>query len=102
MNDKCFQYIMNLYFIFYHGFMIYIILIFSYLIFSFKFFKKIMTSAYLSKHFNFISVYDGIFSNFNYYKCLCNNAPKHFKMMHKAFQNTHSNANILFNKIIMT
>ena len=55
MNDKCFQYIMNLYFIFnffYHGFIIYIILIFS-----FFNFLKIMTSAYLFKHFNFISAY---------------------------------------------
>ena len=66
--------------IFDNGFMIYIILIFS----SFNFFK-IMTSAYLSKHYNFVSVYDGIFSNFSYYKCLCSNASKHFKMMHKHF-----------------
>ena len=36
MNDECFQYIVNLYFIFnfYYGFMIYIILIFSYLVFK--------------------------------------------------------------------
>ena len=53
--------------------MIYIILIFSSLIFSFFFnFLKIMTNAYLSKHFNFISVsvYDGLFSDFRYYKCV--------------------------------
>ena len=41
MNDKCFRYIVNLYFIFYHGFMIYIILNFSSLVFSFLFFKKL-------------------------------------------------------------
>ena len=46
----------TLFLIFYHGFMIYIILIFSF----FLNFLKIMTNAYLSKHFNFISAYDGI------------------------------------------
>ena len=43
--------------------MIYIILIFSYLVFSFLNFLKFITSVYLSKHFNFISVYDSLFSN---------------------------------------
>ena len=65
MNDKCFQYIVNLYFIFN--------------------FLKIMASAYLSKHFNFISAYDGLFSYFSYYKCVCSDASKHLKMMHKRF-----------------
>ena len=65
--------------------MIYIILIFNYLVFSFLNFLKIITSVYLSKHFNFISVYNNIFSNFSYYKCLCSNASKHLKMMHKDF-----------------
>ena len=36
-----------------------------------------MTSAYLFKHFNFISSYDDLFSHFNFYKCLCSNASKH-------------------------
>ena len=44
-----------------------------------------MTSVYLSNHFNFISIYDGLFNNFNYYKCLCSNAFKHLKMMYKHF-----------------
>ena len=44
---------------------------------------KTRTSVYLFKHFNFISSYDGIFSNFNYYKCLYNNVFKHLKKMHK-------------------
>ena len=58
-----FQYIVNIYFIliFYHGLMIYI---------------------YISKHFNFISAYNGFFS---YYKCLSNNASKHLKMIHNRF-----------------
>ena len=60
---------------------IYRILIFSYLVFSFFFvFLKIMTNTYLSKHFNFISPYDVPFSNLSYYKCLCSNASKHFKI----------------------
>ena len=66
---------------FYHGFMIYIILIFSY--FDFLNFKKIMTNVYLFKNFNFISFYDGNFSNFNCYKCLCSNATKHFKIKYE-------------------
>ena len=57
------------------------ILIFS--SFSFFNFLKIMISAYLSRHLNFISAYDGLFSNFSYYKCLYSNASKHLKMMHK-------------------
>ena len=87
MNYKCFQYLVNIYFIFnfYHGFMIYIILIFSSLVFIFFYFLKIMTSVYLFKHFNFISSYDGIFSNFSYYKCLYSNVSKYFKMMSKCF-----------------
>ena len=65
--------------------MIYIILIFSSKVFSFFNFLKIMTSAYLSKHFNFINAYDGLFNNFNYYKYLCINTSKHFTTMHKCF-----------------
>ena len=42
-----------------------------------------MASAYLSYHFNFISIYDDIFSNFSYYKCLCNNISKYLKIMYK-------------------
>ena len=42
----------------------------NFLYFSFLNFLKIMTSAYLFKHFNFISSYDDFFSNFNCYKCL--------------------------------
>ena len=79
---------MNFYFIFtflswFHDIYIYIyiyILIFS----SFNF-LKIMKNAYLSKPFNFISVYDALFSNFNCYKYLCSNASKHLEMMHKHF-----------------
>ena len=44
-----------------------------------------MKNVYLSKHFNFISAYDGLYNNFNYYMCLCSNASKYFKMMHKHF-----------------
>ena len=66
--------------------MIYIILIFSYLVFSFFFnFLKMMTNAYLFKHFNFISTYNGIFNNFRCYKCLCSNPFKHLKIMYKRF-----------------
>ena len=67
MNDKCFQYILNLYFIliFYHGFMIYIYIYSSLVFFNFL---NIMISVYLSKHFNFLSVYSGLFWNFNYHK----------------------------------
>ena len=65
--------------------MIYIILIFSSLVFSFLYFKKIMICVYLFKHFNFISVYDGIFSNFSCYKYLCSNKSKHLKIIHKSF-----------------
>ena len=60
--------VFTLFLIFDNGFMIYIILIFCSLVFL-----KILISAYLSKHFNFISIYDGIFSNFNCFKCLCSN-----------------------------
>ena len=83
MNDKYFQYIVNLYFIkiFYYGFMIYIYTYF----FSFFNFLNIMTSVYLSKDFNFITAYNSLFRNFNYYKCLSNNASKHLKMMDKHF-----------------
>ena len=42
-------------------------------------------NAYLFKHFNFISAYDGLFSNFSCYKCLYNNAFEYFKIMHKCF-----------------
>ena len=38
-----------------------------------------MTSVFLFKHFNFISVYDSFFSNFSYYKYLCSNAFNHLK-----------------------
>ena len=62
------------FYFFYHGFMIHIILIVCSLVFFFFFFLKIMTSAYLFKHFNFISSYDGHFNNLNRYKCLCSNA----------------------------
>ena len=65
--------------------MIYIILIFSSLVFSFFNFLKIMTSVYLSKHFNFINVYNSLFSNLSYYKYLCSNASKYLKMMLKCF-----------------
>ena len=61
---------------------IYILLIFSSLVF---YFFKIMKSVYLFKHFNFISAYDGLFNNFSNFKCLCSNASKHFKIMHKRF-----------------
>ena len=44
-----------------------------------------MTSAYLFKHFNFISVYNSLFGNLSYYKCLCSNASNYLKMMHKRF-----------------
>ena len=44
-----------------------------------------MANAYLFKHFNFISAYNDIFSNLSSYKCLCNNAFKHFKIMHQRF-----------------
>ena len=54
--------------------MIYI-LIFSSLVFLTFF--KIVISAHLFKHFNFINVYDGLFS---YYKCLCSNTFKHPKI----------------------
>ena len=67
--------------------MIYIILIFSSLVFSFFNFLKIMANSYLFKHFNLISVYDGLFSNFNRYKCLCSNASKHLKILHKVSSN---------------
>ena len=60
--------------------MIYKILIFS----SFKF-LKIIISVYLFKHLNFISIYDCLFSNFSYYKCLCINTSKHVKIMQKHF-----------------
>ena len=82
---------MNLYFIFNfdHGFMIYIyIYIYIYIILIFSslvFFFLSMTSVYLFKDFNFISDYDGLFSNFNCYKCLCSNASKHLKIIHKRF-----------------
>ena len=83
MNDKCFV-------------MIYI---YSSLVF---FFFNIMTNAYLSKHFNCINVYNGLFSNFNYYKCLSSNASKHCKMIYKRFfLNMHQNINNLLNKILM-
>ena len=79
MNDKCFYYIMNLYFIFTIYIYIYIyILIFSFLVFLIFF--KIMINAYLSKQFNFIRAYDGLFSNFSYYKCLYSNTSKHLKI----------------------
>ena len=61
-----------------------------------------MTSDYLSKHFNFISVYNGLFSHFNYYKSLCSDASKYIKMMHKRFlkgsivKNSFANANKLY------
>ena len=58
---------------------------FSSLVFSFFNFLKIMENAYLSKHFNFISVYNDLFRNFNYYKCLYSDASKHFKMIFKRF-----------------
>ena len=58
--------------------MIYIILIFSYLVFLN--FLKNMANAYLFKHFNFISFYDSLFNNFNLYKCLCSNT---FKLLKK-------------------
>ena len=61
-----------------------------------------MTSAYLYKYFNFISVYDDIFSNFNCYKYLCGNASKHLKIMHKFFLNMYSKTNSLLNKVFMT
>ena len=51
----------------------------------FFYFLKMMTSAYLSRHLNFISTYDGLFSNFSYYKCLYSNASKHLEMMHIVF-----------------
>ena len=78
MNNKYFQYIVNLYFIliFYHGFIIYIYIYIH---------THIMTIAYLFKYFNFISSYNDFFSNFSYYKCLSSNASKHLKMMHKRF-----------------
>ena len=84
MDDKCFYYIVNLYFIliflsWFH--VIYIVLYF----FSFFNFLNFMINGYLSKYFNFISAYNDIFSNFSYYKCLSNNASKHLKMMHKCF-----------------
>ena len=62
-----------------------------------------MINVYLSKHYNFISAYNGIFSNLSYYKCLCSNASKHLKMMHERFfLNMHPNTNNLLNKILMT
>ena len=39
---------------------IYIILIFSFLVFSFFNFKKNVTSSYLFKYYNFISAYDDL------------------------------------------
>ena len=62
---------------------IYILLIFSSLVVLIFF--KIMTSVYLSKHFNFISVYNGLFSNFSCYKYLFSNGSKHFKIMNECF-----------------
>ena len=44
-----------------------------------------MTNAYLYKYFNFISVYNDIFSNLSYYKYLNSNTYKQLKMMHKSF-----------------
>ena len=72
---------------FYHNFMIYIyIYIYIYLVLYFFFnFLNIMTSDYLSKHFNFICTYNGLFSNFCYYKCLNSNTSKHLKIMYKRF-----------------
>ena len=63
------------------------IYIYIYIYSSLVFFNilNIMTSVYLSKHFNFISVYNGLFRNFSYYKCLSNNASKHLKIMYKRF-----------------
>ena len=72
MNDKCFKYIVNIYFI---------------LIFL-SWFNDIyiyITNAYLSKYFNFISAYNDFFSNLSNYKCLNSNASKHLKIMHKRF-----------------
>ena len=67
MNDKCFQYIVNLYFNFnfLSWFHIYIILIFSSLVFL-NYNKCLFIQT-----FNFLSIYDCLFNNFNYYKCLC-------------------------------
>ena len=83
MNDKYFRYIVNIYFTFnllswFHDIYIYIyiILVFSSLVFSFFILFLIMASIYLSKHFNFISIYNGLFNNLSYYKCLCNDASK--------------------------
>ena len=73
---------MNFYFIYIY---IYIILVFSSLDFSFFYFLKIITSVYLLKYFNVISVYNDIFNNFSCYKCLCSNASKYLKIMHKRF-----------------
>ena len=63
-----------------------------------------MTSAYLFKHFNFLSVYDSIFSIFSYYTSLCINASKHLKIVHKRFLKyaSKANTNIFFNKILIT
>ena len=44
-----------------------------------------MISVYLSKHLKFISVYDDIFNNFSYYKCLGSDASKYLKMIRKHF-----------------
>ena len=44
-----------------------------------------MTSAYLSKYFNFISSYDCHFSNFNSDRCLCSNTIKYLNIIHKSF-----------------
>ena len=53
--------------------------------FSFFNILKIMTNVYLFKYFNFISAYDGLFSNFCCYKCLYSNTSKHLKTIHKLF-----------------
>ena len=62
-----------------------------------------MRSSYLFKHFNFISSYDGIFNNFNFYKFLYSNAYKHLKIMYKHFFKTCiPNTNNLLNKVLIT